>query len=170
MLGFAEYFNKVILNCKHDLILLGINSDNNVCFSSDEKEKIKVEIRTLTWIIPHICLCDNAKVNVWKTTRDGCTLPIAIRSWDSHFNPTFWSTGATKHNWNIKLSVNYEKPRCIIFPLINKNDFIDANLKNYKANLNSNVYPYEDLNLKFVNDLNFSTVIIFVNLNLTFSS
>ena len=129
-MGFTEGFSKVFLNCKHDLILLRSNNDKNVCFSTDEKEKIKVEIRTLTWRIPHIYLSDNAKLNILKTIREGCMLPISFRSWHSHFNPSFGSTRATKHNWNVKLSVSSEKPRYIIFALINKNDFIHANLTN----------------------------------------
>ncbi|XP_075163031.1 uncharacterized protein LOC142235655 [Haematobia irritans] len=37
LLGFADYFNKIILYSKHELILLRSSSNNHACYSSDSK-------------------------------------------------------------------------------------------------------------------------------------
>lgn len=82
-----------------------------------------------------------------KTIKSGTSLPITFRSWDCHFNPTF--KGATKCNWNVKLSANRERPRFVLFALEKDGKFVHSNLANIKVYLNSDTYPYDDLNLKF---------------------
>ncbi|XP_075167575.1 uncharacterized protein LOC142239675 [Haematobia irritans] len=98
LLGFAEDFNKIVLNCKHDLILLRSSNDHNACFSTKPEEMVKLTIQNITWRIPHVQASDITKLKIIKTIKDGTTLPLAFRSWDCHFNPTF--PNATKCNWN----------------------------------------------------------------------
>lgn len=148
LLGFAEDFNKVICNCKHDLILLRSSTDLNACYSTESKEKIRLSITNITWKVQHVHLSDYKKIQFMRTINDGKSLPIAFRSWDCYFNPTF--SGGMKHNWNVKLSANRERPRFVVFILEKDNKFIHSNLTNIKAHLNSDTYPYDDLNLKFV--------------------
>ncbi|XP_075167675.1 uncharacterized protein LOC142239795 [Haematobia irritans] len=147
LLGFAEDFNKVILNCKHDLILLRSSNDSNVCYSTKADENVKLTIQNITWTIPHVHISDSSKLKVLKTIKDGTNLPLAFRSWDCHFNPTF--PNATKGSWNVKLSVNRERPRFVILAFENNNKFIHCHLVNLKVHLNSDTYAYDDLNLKF---------------------
>ncbi|XP_075151173.1 uncharacterized protein LOC142225283 [Haematobia irritans] len=145
--GFAEDYNKVICNAKHDLILLRSSNDNSVCYSTDDKEDIRLTITNIVWKVQHIQLSDYKKLSFLKTIKDGKSLPIAFRSWDCYFNPTF--TGGTKHSWNVKLSANRERPRFIAFAFEKYNKFVHCNLTNIKVHLNSDTYPYDDLNLKF---------------------
>ncbi|XP_075167835.1 uncharacterized protein LOC142239997 [Haematobia irritans] len=147
LLGFAEDFHKIILHSKHDLILLRSSSDSQACYSSDPKENLNLTITNVMWRIPHVHLSDIMKVKVMKTVRDGTSLPIAFRSWDCHFNPTFF--GSMKCNWNVKLSLNRERPRFILFAFVREGKFAHCNLTNIKVHLNSETYPYDDLNLKF---------------------
>lgn len=147
LLGFAEDYNKVILNSKHDLIMLRSSSNQNACYSTDSNEKLNVEINNITWRIPHVRLADSSKLQTMRIINNGKPLPIAFRSWYCHFNPTF--QGATKCHWNVKLSTNRERPRFILLALEKEGKFIHSNLVNVKVHLNSEAYPYDDLNLKF---------------------
>lgn len=147
LLGFSEDFTKVVLNCKHDLILLRSSTDLNACYSTTQTEKVKINITNITWRIPHVHISDETKLKIMKTIKDGKTIPITFRSWDCHFNPTF--PGAVKCNWNVKLSVNRERPRFLVFAFENNKKFIHCNLTNFKVHLNSDIYPYDDLNIKF---------------------
>lgn len=147
LLGFAEDFNKIILNSKHELILLRSSNDDKAYYSTDANEKLSLSIKNITWRIPHIHLSDARKIQIMKVIKEGVSLPIAFRSWDCYFNPTF--SEGRNHNWNIKLSVNRERPRFLLFVLENDNKYIHSDLKNVKVHLNSESYPYDDLNLKF---------------------
>lgn len=147
LMGFAEDFNKIILNSKHELILLRSSSDANVYYSIDVNENLLLSITNIIWRIPHVQLSDNKKLQIMKVIKDGISLPIAFRSWDCYLNPTF--SGRTNHSWNVKLALNRERPRFIICVLENNNKYIHSDLKNIKVHLNSVSYPYDDLNLKF---------------------
>ncbi|XP_075150943.1 uncharacterized protein LOC142225053 [Haematobia irritans] len=142
LLGFAEDYNRVICNAKHDLILLRSSKDNGVCYSIDYKEDFLFTITNIVWKVKHIQLSDYKKLSFVKTIKDGKSLPIVFRSWDCCFNPTF--PGGTKHSWNVKLSANRERLR---FEKDTK--FVHCNLTNIKIHLNLDTYPYDDLNLKF---------------------
>ena len=100
----------------------------------------------MTWRIPHVQLSDLTKIKIMKTIKDGTALPIAFRIWDCYFNLIL--RGGIKNNWNVKMSVNRERPRIILFVFEKNNKFIHANLTNMKVHLNSISYPYDDLNLK----------------------
>lgn len=147
LLGFTEDFTKLLLNCKHDIILLRSSNDDKVCYSTEADESVKLQIKNISWRIPHVHVSDKSKIKIMKTIKDGTSLPLTFRSWDCHFNPTF--PGSTKCNWNVKLSVNRERPRFVILAFENDNKFIHCDLTNIKVHLNSDTYPYDDLNLKF---------------------
>lgn len=146
LMGFAEDFNKIILNSKHELIILRSSNDGKVCYSTKDNEIVSLNITNMTWRIPHVQLSDLTKIKIMKTIKDGTALPIAFRSWDCYFNPIL--RGGIKNNWNVKMSINRERPRIILFVFEKNNKFIHANLRNMKVHLNSISYPYDDLNLK----------------------
>ena len=86
--------------------------------------------------------------------------------WDLYEFPLLQST--TKHSWAVKTS-QLEKPRYIIFalqtgkrnvPSQNDSQFDVCNLTNVKLFLNSDFYPYDDMNLDFENAKNtlYSTI------------
>lgn len=146
LLGFAEDFNKIILNSKHDLILLRSSSDSNACYSSNEAENLKLTITNLSWRVPHIKLSDSSRIKVMKIINEGKSLPLTFRCWECHFNPTF---NSVKHSWNLKLSLNTERPRFVLFVFEKDRKFLHCNLTNLKVYLNSDTYPYDDLKVKF---------------------
>ncbi|GBP03669.1 hypothetical protein EVAR_67679_1 [Eumeta japonica] len=147
LLGFAEDYNKIILNSKHELILLRNKNDEGLVLSDNSTEKAKLVVSLISWRIPHVQLSDLSKLNMIKILNNGASIPIAFRSWDCHINPQL-STG-NSHIWNVKLAANRERPRFVLIAFQRDNKFVHCNLTNLKVHLNSVSYPYDDLNLKF---------------------
>ncbi|XP_077280434.1 uncharacterized protein LOC143907491 [Temnothorax americanus] len=83
-------------------------------------------------------------------------ISVSFRSWDLYEYPMLQST--TKHSWAVKTATQLEKPRYVIFALQtgrkniisqNVSVFDACNLTNVKLYLNSEFYPYDDMNLDF---------------------
>jgi len=81
---------------------------------------------------------------------------MSFLSWDLYEFPLLHST--TKHSWAVKAASQLGKPRYVIFALqtgkknsVSQNVtlFDDCKLINVKLYLNSEFYPYDDLNLDF---------------------
>ncbi|XP_065370893.1 uncharacterized protein LOC135963070 [Calliphora vicina] len=149
LLGFAEDYNKIMLNCKHELILLRTKNDDNIVNSNQTTEKPKITIQNISWRIPHVKLSDYAKLNTIKIINSGNVLPIAFRSWDCHYHPQL--SASQNHIWNVKLAANRERPRFVLIAFKHNNKLTHSNLNNIKVHLNSDSYPYDDLNVKFDN-------------------
>ncbi|XP_065370994.1 uncharacterized protein LOC135963149 [Calliphora vicina] len=150
LLGFAEDYNKIILNGKHELILLRSKNDADLVYSSVSTEKPKMTISNISWRIPHVQLSDLSKLNMMKTINSGASIPIAFRSWDCHINPQL--NIGVNHIWNVKLASNRERPRFVLIAFQHEDKFIHCDLTNLKVHLNSESYPYDDLNIKFKNE------------------
>lgn len=144
LLGFAEDFNKIILNCKHELILLRCKNDIDL-LRGTTIDGAKLTITNISWRIPHVHLSDSSKLSMIKIIKSGTTLPLAFRSWDSHYNPLL--TVGTNHMWNVKLAANRERPRFLLMVLNKGEKLMNCYLSNIKVHLNSESYPYDDLNL-----------------------
>jgi len=54
-----------------------------------------------------------------------------------------------QHSWNVKLSANREKPRFAITGFTLNGELITSKLSNLKVHLNSESYPYGNLNVDF---------------------
>ncbi|RLU25247.1 hypothetical protein DMN91_003340 [Ooceraea biroi] len=111
LLGFCEDYRRVVINARHELILIRSRNDNN-CLRGDAEIQPEIELLKST----------------------------------------------TKHSWTVKATTQLEKPRYVIFALqtgrknnitrsITKFDY--CKLTNVKLYLNSEFYPYDDLNLDF---------------------
>ncbi|XP_018403529.1 PREDICTED: uncharacterized protein LOC108780350 [Cyphomyrmex costatus] len=120
LLGFCEDYKRVIVNARHELILIRARNDNN-CILGNSATEPEVELIKVQWRMPHVM-------------------------------------STTKHTWAVKTATQLEKPRYVIFTLqtgrknIMSQDasvFGDCKLSNVKLYLNSEFYPYGDLNLDF---------------------
>ncbi|XP_018399370.1 PREDICTED: uncharacterized protein LOC108777072 [Cyphomyrmex costatus] len=118
LLGFCEDYKRVIVNARHELILIQARNDNN-CILGNSATEPELELIKVQWRMPH---------------------------------------STTKHSWAVKTATQLEKPRYVIFALqtgrknIMSQDasvFDDCKLSNVKLYLNSEFYPYGDLNLDF---------------------
>ncbi|XP_070154777.1 uncharacterized protein [Polyergus mexicanus] len=155
LLGFCEDYKRVVINARHELILIRARNDNN-CVISRETQEPKIVLLKIQWRMPHIVLNDVNKLRLLRTLDSGRYLSVAFRSWDLYEFPLLQST--TKHSWAVKAATQLEKPRYVIFALQSgkKNVlseepslFDDCKLTNVKLYLNSDFYPYDDMNLDF---------------------
>lgn len=156
LLGFAEDFKKIVVNTRQELVIIRSNSDLNAVFSTVAQEKPKITINKMIWKVPHISLSDTQKLKFLQYIETGRDLPIAFRNWELHEYPLLQQT--MTHTWAVKAASQLEKPRFIIigFQTNRKNhistdmsEFDHCNITNMKVYLNSEVYPYDNLNLNF---------------------
>ncbi|XP_036150848.1 uncharacterized protein LOC118648626 [Monomorium pharaonis] len=116
----------------------------------------KIELLKVQWRMPHVLLNEINKLSMLRALESGRYLSMAFRSWDLYQYPLLQST--TKHSWAIKTATQLEKPRYVVFALQagrknimseNMSRFDHCKLINAKLYLNSECYPYDDLNLDF---------------------
>lgn len=155
LLGFCEDYKRVIVNARHELILIRARNDNN-CIMGNPTTEPEIELLKVQWRMPHVTLNEVNKLSLLRALQSGRYLSMSFRSWDLYEYPLLQST--TKHSWAVKTATQLEKPRYVIFALqtgrknIMSQDicaFDDCNLINVKLYLNSEFYPYDDLNLDF---------------------
>lgn len=159
ILGFAEDFDKVIINCKHELILLRSNTNLNAVKINSDEVVDEIIINKIIWRVPHIKVSDRQRINMLKLLEKDRPLYLAFRNWDIYEYPLL--PKSTKHTWSIKTSSQLEKPRYVIISfqtnrknnaLKNCSHFDHCNVRAVKVFLNSNYFPYESLNIRFSDD------------------
>ncbi|XP_026825420.1 uncharacterized protein LOC105282200 [Ooceraea biroi] len=155
LLGFCEDYKRVVINARHELILIRSRNDNNSLLGDPALEP-KIELFKIQWRMPHALLNAVNKLSMLRALESGRYLSMTFRSWDLYEFPLLQST--TKHSWTVKAATQLEKPRYVIFALqtgrknVMSQDvtiFDDCKLTNVKLYLNSECYPYDDLNLDF---------------------
>ena len=153
ILGFAEDFKKIIVNCRQQLVLRRTADDLNATIEKTRVQKGKITNLKITWSIPHITVSDYEKLKLLETTEKNIPLEIAYRRWELFRYPQLPETHS--FTWVLKSSTFLEKPRFVIFGFqTDRNNnltkdaskFDHCNLKNIKLYLNSQSYPYENLN------------------------
>lgn len=158
ILGFGEDFRKVILNTSQELILIRSNSDLNASITNVATEVPKIIINKIIWKMPHLSLSDSEKLKMYDYLGNSEELNIPFRSWELHEYPLLQKT--KQHTWTVKTSGQLEKPRYILFSFQEARKdtkgrdmsyFDPCALTNCKLYLNSEVYPYDNLNLDFDN-------------------
>lgn len=161
ILGFAEDYNKILINCRHELVLHRSNSVSNSVIL-EKGDKVKITITKIQWRVPHIRVSDRERVVLLKHLEKDRSIQLAFRNWDLYEYPLLPKT--TKHSWSIKTASQMEKPRFVVLGLqtnrklnITKSSslFDHCNLTNVKLYLNSQYFPYDSLNLNF-NEAKFS--------------
>lgn len=157
LLGFAEDYKNIIPNAKHELIFIRSRTDENSLLCSDVNEKPIIQLHKVQWKVQHVNLSDAVKLNLYSNINNNAKMMLAFRNWDLYENPTL-TQNSVHHIWNVKTTSQLEKPRFIIFALqTNKlnqlekdpSKFDHCNVTDLKVYLNSECYPYEDMNLLF---------------------
>lgn len=156
LMGVFEDFKKIIINIRQELVLIRSFSDINCVKTTKAGEKPNISINKVSWKIEHIKVDDEAKLKLLSYVEHGRDLTIAFRGWELHEYPLLQQT--MQHTWNVKSVNQLEKPRYIIFGFqtTRKNQlgndcsvFDHCNLTNFKTYLNSEIYPYDNLNVNF---------------------
>lgn len=157
ILGFAEDYRNVILNAKHELILVRSRNDTN-CFVG-QNNIASIIIDKIQWRIPHVSVSDVEKLKLMKIIDKKQTIYLNFRSWELYEYPALPSTN--HHIWSVKASAQINTPRYVVVAFqTNRNNVITANksqfdhcdLSDLKVFLNSECYPYESLNINFTNE------------------
>lgn len=165
ILGFAEDYRKIIINSKHELILRRSNTDLNAVIQTSRLEgqaanqrtvweNFKIDLKKIEWLMPYVILSNQHKIRLLSQMQKSRPIAMSFRSWELFEYPTLPT--AQKHIWTVKTSNQLEKPRFVIlgFQTNRKNQkatnaslFDHCNISNVKLFLNSQYYPYGDLNL-----------------------
>lgn len=155
--GFCDDFNKIVLNSKHELILVRSRSDLNV-FTA-QTDRLKLTINKVHWKVPHITLSDKAKLFMLKTVSQNESLSLAYRSWDLYELPIV--PQSTRHSWSVKTTTQVTKPRFVVVAfqtsrnqivIRDASQFDSCDISNVKLYMNNERYPYDDWNLNFEKD------------------
>jgi len=146
-LGFAEDYKKVLPSCKHELVLMLTKNLGDVFKQIRNEQTFKLEMTNITWKIHHVTPSDFEKFKMYDIIKSGVNLPIAFRSWYSYVNAKMGY--GSQHSWNVKLSASREKPIFVIIGFTLNGKLITNNLSNLKVRLNSESYPYDNLNVDF---------------------
>lgn len=152
LFGFCDDYNKIIMNSKHELILVRSRTDFNMYVADSD---IQFTVNKIHWKVPHVALSDESKLMMLKTMNQKTNVPLAFRSWDLYELPVVPQT--TRHTWSVKTTTQVTKPRYVIVGFqtnrnIRNSDaslFDHCNISNIKLYLNNERYPYDDLNLNF---------------------
>jgi len=121
----------------------------------DPATEPKLEFK-IQWRMPHLTLNEVNKLSILRALERGRHLSMSFRAlnlYEYHLLPS-----TTKYSWAIKTATQLEKPQYVIFTLqTNKKNnmathkiYLDnCKLINVKFYLNSEFFPYNDLNLDF---------------------
>lgn len=160
LLGFAEDYRRVVINVKQELVLLRASSNTDVILANagttDATLDWKLVLDKVVWRVPHVRLADEHRITLLKQLNSDREIVLPFRSWDMHEYPSLPAT--TRHTWTVKTSSQLEKPRYVIFALqtdqrnkltANAGLFKSCSLSNIKLYLNSQFFPYDNINVEF---------------------
>lgn len=156
LLGFAEDYRRIIINVKQELVLLRTSGDLDAVESDTGTAEFKLTLDKVVWRVPHVRLADERRLNLLKMLDSDRDIVVPFRNWEMHEWPVLPKT--QRQTWAIKTSSSLEKPRYVIFALQTaKRSVINANagvfdhcyLTNIKLFLNSQFFPYDNLNIMF---------------------
>ncbi|XP_057324199.1 uncharacterized protein LOC130666892 [Microplitis mediator] len=160
-----------------EIVLTISNSDINAYIQQAAAgagaEEVKLTLQKIEWIVPYVTLSDKEKIQALNYITSDPAISISFRTWELYEYPLLPAT--SRHIWAVKTSTQLEKPRYVIlgFQTARKNDarknasrFDHCALRNVKLFLNSQSYPYGDLNL----DINDNQYALLYNMYTDFQS
>lgn len=159
LLGFAADYGKAILNIRQELVLIRSNTDNDAVVSSVKDEAIKVVIEKIYWKVPHITAGLAQELALTKYIDRNIDTQVAFRSWQLHIISGV--NEVTQHSHAIATSTKLQTPRQVILGFqvdrsgkVDKNisEFDHCDITNIRVYLNTERYPYDNLNIDFANN------------------
>ncbi|XP_014296962.1 uncharacterized protein LOC106693512 [Microplitis demolitor] len=154
LLGFAKDYHKVVINAKHELILIRSNADLNAYIvatpaAGAHAEAVKITLQKIEWIIPYVTMADKQKIEALNYITSDSAISISFWVRKLYEYPLLPNT--SEHIWAVTTSMQLEKPRFGIlgFQTARKNDatknasvFDHCNIRDIKLFLNSQSYAY----------------------------
>lgn len=157
--GFCDDFDRIVLNSKHELILVRHRTNTNMYIqaaAAGDDLNLDFNVTKVVWKMPHVTLSDGAKLTMLQTVAQNKELVLPFRSWDLYEMPVLPQT--TRHTWSVKTTNKVNKPRYVIVAFQtgrtnttrgNPSQFDHCNVTNMKVYLNNERYPYDDFQLNF---------------------
>nr|XP_012215487.1 PREDICTED: uncharacterized protein LOC105667931 [Linepithema humile] len=114
LLGFCENYKRIVINARHELVLICSRNDNNCLIARADTNPI-IELLKIQWRMPHVARSEVNKLSLLRTLESRRYLSMRFRSWDLYKFPMLQNT--TKHSRAVKAATQLEKPRYVIFAL-----------------------------------------------------
>ncbi|KAJ8913264.1 hypothetical protein NQ315_012882 [Exocentrus adspersus] len=156
LLGIFYDYKRVMFG-KQTLRLLRARTDVN-CYKVTTADTVgELTITNIELKVKNLFLNDVQKLNLLTQINEDKPILIPFRQWEFHELPTF-TEGSTKEIWSVKTCTNVESPRYVIVAFqkgrkdVKTEDimgFDNVDISNLKVHINSEYYPYEDMNLNF---------------------
>lgn len=152
LFGLCDDFRKIIINCKHELILNRARQSLDCTAGGGElatSTKVGISIRKLQWKMVHVTLSDNVKLKMLNYLAKNRKLPINFRSKDLVEYPQLPET--TSLIWQVKTVSHVNRPRFVIIGLQTNRKgvlsrdathFDSCNISELRLHINSQIYPY----------------------------
>lgn len=153
LFGFCDDYNKIIMNAKHELIL--VRSRNNTNVYNCATDPYNVVVSKIRWKVPVVQLSDHARLSMMKYLERKQTLSASYRSWDMYELPSV--PQSSKHIWTVKSTSQMSKPRYVFVGFKNNRQtnaaeasgFDACNITDVRLHLNSESYPYDNFKSNF---------------------
>ena len=160
LLGFCEDYKRVVINARHKLILIRARNDNN-CLMGDPATEPTLELFKIQWRMPHVLLSEINKLSMLRAldirgrtiSEHGFSLVGSVRvSALAEHNQTFvgHQDGYLARETALRHFRYANRSKKVMSEDVSR--FDDCKLTNAKLYLNSECYPYDDLNLLIKTD------------------
>lgn len=151
--GFCEDYKKIIMNAKHELIMV-INRQDIFAYTC-ATESFDLKISKIQWKMPHVTLADQAKLQMLRYVERQRSIHVPYRSWELHEMPQV--PQATKTIWTVKSTSQANKPRFVLVTFQTNRNIVsnpsakydNCGVSDVKLFLNSECYPYDNFNTNF---------------------
>lgn len=150
--GFCDDYRKIILNCKHEIILNRSRSSSDCIEGGSVNQnaaRITIALTKIQWKMPHVTLSDRVKLNMLNYLSKNRKITIQHRSMDLVEYPELPQTNS--HMWSVKTVSHVNRPRYVIVglqtgrnnsPTVNASKFDPCHMSELRLHMNSQIYPY----------------------------
>lgn len=157
--GFCDDYRKIILNCKHEIILNRSRNSLN-CIrgggAAAASARVTLALTKIQWKMPHITLSDTVKLTMLNYLSKNRKITIQYRSMDMMEYPVLPLT--QDHMWAVKTVSHVNRPRYVVVAFQTSREsvhttdaakFDACNVREIRLHMNSQIFPYN------MNELNF---------------
>lgn len=150
--GFCDDYRKVMLNCKHVLVLNRSPNTLNCVEGGgtlDTTARVTLELRKIVWKMPHLTLADDIKLGMLNYLSKNRKITAQYRSMDLAHYPTL--PQSQNNMWTVKTVSHMHRPRYVVVGLqTNRNSthvnnaaqFDRCRISEVRLHLNSQIFPY----------------------------
>lgn len=158
LFGFCDDYRKIIINCKHELVLNRARQSLDLTTGGGEANTattVTVALNKIEWRVPHITLSDEVRLSMYDYLKNKQNITIQFRSMDLMVYPAL-PHGSSSHLWSVKTVKSVNKPRLVIVGMQtarngvrrkNASRFDACNVTGVRLHLNSQIFPYSQNDL-----------------------